>query len=210
MNLAQLATTPKLITPNQLEANADTATPALYRAELETTLLQGDCLTLLDTLPEESVHSCITSPPYYLLRHYEGIEPTRWPQVEYWPIFGLPSRTVPAWEGCLGEEPSLEMYIGHLVLICRKIKRVLRGDGTFWLNLGDKSANTGKTGGGKSGVSKNYTSRDGGYRQVQKGNLTLLPSASLLPSSSNENESAPKPQSSPQPKVKKLSHKSLF
>jgi DNA modification methylase len=42
-----------------------------------------------------------------------------------------------AWKGELGLEPSPELYIQHLVMICRKVWRVLRDDGTFWLNLGD-------------------------------------------------------------------------
>lgn len=146
MSLSQKAPNPDVGAAHRTLAEAESTMPALYQAELEATLLQGDCLTLLDTLPEESVHCCITSPPYYLLRHYEGLLPTIWPQVEYSPLFGMPPLTFPEWESCLGEEPSLEMYIGHLVLICRKIKRVLRQDGTFWLNLGDKSANTGKGG----------------------------------------------------------------
>lgn len=41
------------------------------------------------------------------------------------------------WRGCLGLEPDVLAYVGHLVLICRALRRVLRDDGTFWLNLGD-------------------------------------------------------------------------
>jgi DNA modification methylase len=42
-----------------------------------------------------------------------------------------------AWRGVLGLEPTVRMYVEHLVLVCREIRRVLRSDGTFWLNLGD-------------------------------------------------------------------------
>lgn len=45
-----------------------------------------------------------------------------------------------AWRGCLGLEPTPEMYVAHLVEVCRGLWRVLRDDGTFWLNLGDSYA----------------------------------------------------------------------
>lgn len=43
------------------------------------------------------------------------------------------------WRGQLGREPTIEMYVGHLVHVLRLVKRVLRDDGTLWLNLGDSS-----------------------------------------------------------------------
>jgi DNA modification methylase len=45
-----------------------------------------------------------------------------------------------AWKGCLGLEPTPELYVGHLVLVFREVRRVLRDDGTLWLNLGDTYA----------------------------------------------------------------------
>jgi DNA modification methylase len=58
-----------------------------------------------------------------------------------------------AWQGELGQEPTLELYIEHLVWVFREVRRVLRDDGTFWCNIGDSySRNPGK---GKSGVGKN-------------------------------------------------------
>jgi DNA modification methylase len=60
-----------------------------------------------------------------------------------------------AWRGCLGLEPTPEMFIEHLVEVCRGLWRVLRDDGTFWLNLGDSYATGGGgakvPGGGKRG-----------------------------------------------------------
>jgi DNA modification methylase len=50
----------------------------------------------------------------------------------------------------LGLEPTIEMYVGHIVLICRELRRVLRDDGTFWLNFGDSYAQT-KTGASSRG-----------------------------------------------------------
>ncbi|MFD1955980.1 DNA-methyltransferase [Paenibacillus thailandensis] len=53
---------------------------------------------------------------------------------------GLPPVTVPAWTGCLGLEPTAEMFVSHSVLIFREVWRVLRPDGTLWLNYGDTYA----------------------------------------------------------------------
>ena len=75
-------------------------------------LLCGDCRELLPALPEGSVHCCITSPPYWNLRDY-GVE------------------------GQLGQEPTPEAYVEALVAVFRAVHRVLRDDGTLWLNLGD-------------------------------------------------------------------------
>lgn len=75
-------------------------------------LLQGDCRETLKTLPEASVHCCVTSPPYFGLRDY----------------------------GCLdqiGLEQTPDAYVAELVQVFREVRRVLREDGTLWLNLGD-------------------------------------------------------------------------
>lgn len=75
-------------------------------------LKQGDCLTELRKLADESVNCCVTSPPYWNLRDY-GVE------------------------GQLGLEATPEEYVTKMVEVFREVKRVLRKDGTFWLNLGD-------------------------------------------------------------------------
>jgi len=77
-----------------------------------TELICGNCLDVLKTLPAKSVHCCVTSPPYYGLRDY-GVE------------------------GQLGLEKTPEEYVYALVDVFREVWRVLRGDGTLWLNLGD-------------------------------------------------------------------------
>lgn len=115
--------------------------------------LIGHVLDALRSLSDESVHCVVTSPPYWGLRDY-GLPPVLWPEVEYAPMPGLPSVRIPAWEGCLGLEPAPEMYVGHLVLIFREIWRVLRKDGTLWLNLGDSYA----------GSWGNYGAREGKQR----------------------------------------------
>lgn len=75
----------------------------------------GDCRVLLDRLPEESVHCCITSPPYWKLKDY-----------------GVPEQ--------LGQEAHPQEYVAAVVDVVRRIRRVLRPDGTLWMNLGDSYA----------------------------------------------------------------------
>lgn len=75
-------------------------------------ILRGDVLAMLATLPDESVHCCVTSPPYYGLRDY-GVA------------------------GQLGLEPTLAEYVEKMVAVFREVRRVLRSDGTLWLNIGD-------------------------------------------------------------------------
>jgi DNA modification methylase len=78
-------------------------------------ILQGDCREVLATLPAESVQTCVTSPPYWGLRDY-----------------GVP--------GQLGLEKTPDEYVANLVAVFREVRRVLRDDGTLWLNLGDSYA----------------------------------------------------------------------
>ena len=78
-------------------------------------ILRGDCLDRLRELPDESVHCCVTSPPYYGLRDY-GVA------------------------GQIGLEPTLDAYLAKMVEVFREVRRVLRSDGTLWLNIGDSYA----------------------------------------------------------------------
>jgi DNA modification methylase len=110
----------------------------------------GNALTELPRLPAASVHCCVTSPPYWGLRNYRS-PPVDWPAGQYIPMAGIPAVSYPAWNGQLGLEPDPIMYVGHLVLIFREVHRVLRKDGTLWLNLGDNSVGSGK--GGNPGIS---------------------------------------------------------
>jgi DNA modification methylase len=82
-------------------------------------ILQGDCRAVLKTLPDQSVHCCVTSPPYFGLRDY-GID------------------------GQMGLETTPENYVQQLVGVFDDVRRVLRDDGTLWLNLGDCYAGSGK------------------------------------------------------------------
>jgi DNA modification methylase len=92
--------------------------------ELPWKILQGNCLEVLRSLPDGLVQTVITSPPYYGLRDYGNAE-----QV------GMEQNP-----DCLGwatGEPCGTCYICHMVSIFREIRRVLRDDGTIWLNIGD-------------------------------------------------------------------------
>ncbi len=78
----------------------------------------GDCLQSLKGMPDQSVNCCVTSPPYFGLRDY-GVD------------------------GQLGLEPTPDEFVATLVEVFREVRRVLRDDGTLWLNLGDSYASTG-------------------------------------------------------------------
>ena len=102
-----------------------------------------NCLDGLKLIEDKSINCCVTSPPYYGLRDY-GIDKTLWPAVKYYPMAGIPYEIeLSEWNGCLGLEPTIETFIGHIVLIFREVKRVLRDDGTLWLNFGDSFVGTG-------------------------------------------------------------------
>jgi DNA modification methylase len=84
-------------------------------------IICGDCVNVMKGMPEQSVQCVVTSPPYYGLRAYAG-EPQTWDD---------------GWHGFLGLEPTPELYVKHLVSIFDEIKRVLKDNGTVWLNIGD-------------------------------------------------------------------------
>lgn len=107
-------------------------------------------MTVLATLGAGSAHSCVTSPPYWGLRDY-GTPPVAWPEVSFAPMSGLPPVTVPAQSCELGQEADPWAFVGHLVLIFREVRRVLRDDGVALVNIGDSYANDGKWGGATSG-----------------------------------------------------------
>jgi len=76
------------------------------------TIHVGDCLHTLRAMPDASVQCCVTSPPYWGLRDYGH-------------------------DGQIGLESTPEAYVACMVEVFREVKRVLRDDGTCWVNLGD-------------------------------------------------------------------------
>jgi DNA modification methylase len=99
----------------------------------------GHVLDVLAELEPETVQTCVTSPPYWGLRDY-GDGGQEWPAVTYAPMPGLPPLDIPSQTVPLGLEPDPWAYVGHLVEVFRGVRRVLRDDGTLWLNLGDTYA----------------------------------------------------------------------
>lgn len=106
-------------------------------------IIVGHALDELRTLEANSVRCVVTSPPYYHLRDY-GISPTWWPEVTYAPMAGLSPITCAAGEYVLGLEPSVDMYIAHLVAVFREVRRVMTDDGVLWINIDDSYAGSGK------------------------------------------------------------------
>ena len=112
------------------------------------TIINRDALCALRELPAESVHCCVTSPPYYALRDY-----------------GMDAQ--------IGREDTPEQYIARLVEVFRELKRVLRPDGTFWLNIADTYCGTGSKGAytdpknpkGRNGQSLSLARRAAGCKQ---------------------------------------------
>lgn len=114
----------------------------------------GNCCEVAKTLPHNWFHCICTSPPYWLLRDY-GTKPVKWPEVSYSPMPGMPLITIPPHACELGQEPTLEMFIGHLVYCFRMLKPTLREDGTLWVNLGDGYSSGGRKDYDSASVSKN-------------------------------------------------------
>lgn len=85
-------------------------------------IIIGDCLEVMKTLPEKSVQTCVTSPPYWGLRDY-GVD------------------------GQLGLEKTPDEYVSKMVNVFREVRRVLKDDGTLWLNLGDSYTGSANSGG---------------------------------------------------------------
>lgn len=180
-------------------------------------ILEGHFLDVAKQIPDESIHVCVTSPPYYGLRSY-GTEPQVWlPEVlptaigreavlscehdwqsikqykDSWrrgeasaQHFAPGHKRTPeelktgrwthteyceqcgAWRGELGQEASPTLYIQHLVQIFSEVWRVLRKDGTLWVNIGDAHYNY------RPG--KHDDARAQGYNRTKDGNARGIPS----------------------------------
>ena len=112
------------------------------------TVYIGNALDILQGLPAESVHCVVTSPPYYGLRDYNTPE-VAFPAGSFVPMAGMPAMEFPAWTGHLGLEPDPQMFVGHMVQIFKEVRRVLRSDGSLWMNFGDSYASSGGAHGGR-------------------------------------------------------------
>lgn len=92
---------------------------------MQNQILIGDNRLLLPTLPDKSANMCVTSPPYFGLRDYGHADQ-------------------------IGLEETPEQYIATLVGVFREVRRVLKDDGTLWVNIGDSYSGSTNTGGTKS------------------------------------------------------------
>jgi DNA modification methylase len=103
-------------------------------------VLVGDCIEQMRGLSDQSAHTCVTSPPYFGLRDYGRAEQ-------------------------IGLEDTPDAFVAKLVDVFREVRRVLRDDGTLWLNLGDSYAG----GGGHSpNAPSSATSKSGKYGDALK------------------------------------------
>jgi hypothetical protein len=96
-------------------SSRDRCPPRRHSTQVTVRILQGDCRDVLKTLPDESVHCVVTSPPYWGLRDY-GVA------------------------GHIGLEQTLVDHLDVLAAVFSEVRRVLRNDGTLWLNYGDAYA----------------------------------------------------------------------
>jgi DNA modification methylase len=94
--------------------------------DMEINIYQGDCLKIMKDMPSSFINCCVTSPPYWGLRDY-GVDDQ------------------------LGLETNHQDYVNKMVEVFREVRRILRDDGTLWLNLGDSYSGSGK-GAYKDGV----------------------------------------------------------
>lgn len=136
-----------------------------YKTKLGT-LYHGDCLEIMQQLPEQSVQCCVTSPPYWRLRDYSGCDcgTKRYKEetgqgegtggalnyrISHDPNCSKCGGTgkIKNMDEQLGLEPTPEEYVQKLVEIFQEVRRVLRDDGTVWLNLGDSYNGSGGAGG---------------------------------------------------------------
>jgi DNA modification methylase len=117
------------------------------------TVLLGDCIASMRGLPDQSVNMCVTSPPYFGLRDYGH-------------------------DGQIGLEATPDAFVARLVEVFREVRRVLRDDGTLWLNLGDSYSTESKWGGSTSGKAAAgiHGAGGGGRTKVRHG----IPDKNLL------------------------------
>ena len=110
---------------------------------MNTQILNGDCIEMMRTLKDQSINCCVTSPPYYGLRDYGH-------------------------EGQIGLEETPDAFVQKLVEVFREVKRVLRDDGTLWLNLGDSYSGSGKGPAGNLGSKHNE-------RHMEHKHIAIIP-----------------------------------
>lgn len=125
---------------------------------MSVTILNGDCRTVLGKLADQSVQCCVTSPPYWGLRDYGH-------------------------DDQIGQESTPDAFVANMLDVFMQVHRVLRDDGTLWLNLGDSYSNSGF--GPRSGGTLNQW-KNGGRREPGevpdgiRGKVSGLPDKNLI------------------------------
>lgn len=114
------------------------------------TILQGDALSRLSKLPSDSVQCCVSSPPYWGLRNY-GVE------------------------GQIGLDKTPEEYVAKIVSVFEEVRRVLKPDGTCWVNLGDSFST------GAGSIGRCPGGGDQGERFLREGMVATQPNRMPLP-----------------------------
>lgn len=139
---------------------------------MEIDILNGDCIEMMKTLPDNCIDTCVTSPPYWGLRDYGGDGKVWGNQLcirdddtyvnHEWEGYTRPSENTrnnnnslqlksaywnpqeqafckhcDAWFGQLGLEPTIQQYVKNMVEVFSHVHRILKPEGTLWLNLGD-------------------------------------------------------------------------
>lgn len=108
------------------------------------TIYQGDCIEMMKQMPDNSIDCCITSPPYWGLRDYGHSDQ-------------------------LGLEPTPDEYIANMVKVFHEVKRILKTDGTLWLNIGDTYAGSNNGAGDKRENGSSISKRDEVYQGQKPG-----------------------------------------
>ena len=173
---------------------------ASKQASKRNVILVGDCIEQLKTLPDESIDCCVTSPPYYGLRDYgTGKWVGGDPNCPHYrttkrsdatatghkammdgghPVGDAIYKTVCPLCGAVREDKQIgleetpEQYINHLVEVFREVKRVLKNDGTLWLNIGDSWWGSGSRG-------YDFTKNSKGMGKIQMGSKGTLQLSNL-------------------------------
>ncbi|KKN65932.1 hypothetical protein LCGC14_0476350 [marine sediment metagenome] len=180
------------------------------------TIIHGDSIEMLKTLPEKSINMCMTSPPYWALRDYgdgnsqvlggrkdcehdfriienknpndrggnsqfddKGIGAFMGEEVTTKPNLSGFCNKCNAWKGQLGLEPTFDLYIKHLCDIFDEVKKVLRDNGTCWVNLGDNYI-----GGGGGNYGSGISSKQGDSHETNMKNRPEFIKANKIQSKS--------------------------
>lgn len=134
---------------SSIDIHGNIAKPIVTSSPGINEIVHGNCLEVLKTLPDNSVDCCVTSPPYFGLRDYGTDEQ-------------------------IGLEETPELFIEKLTTVFDEVKRILKDEGTLWLNLGDSYA-----GSGKGGNNDMWTGRPADYGKTKQ-RFTGLKSKDLI------------------------------